>query len=98
MSGFPAADVETAPSRPIARLDAEERRVILASRPKGVVFSATDLKRSGSCNTSWPCTFLPTMRAKANKMIVKAMRIPSTTLKELKKWVSDDSDLDTTTR
>jgi hypothetical protein len=30
--------------------------------------------------------------------MVNTMRIPSTTLKELKKWVSDDSDLDTRTR
>ena len=30
--------------------------------------------------------------------MVKTMRIPSTTLKELKKWVSEDSGLDTATR
>jgi MFS family permease len=47
VSGFPTADVETAPSRPIVRLEAEERRVILASS-LGTIFEWYDFILFGS--------------------------------------------------
>jgi hypothetical protein len=37
-------------------------------------------------------------RATANRTMAKAISMPSTTLKELKNWVSEDSDWDTMTR
>jgi MFS family permease len=47
VSRFPTADVETAPSRPIVRLEAEERRVILASS-LGTIFEWYDFILFGS--------------------------------------------------
>jgi hypothetical protein len=70
----------------------------MATRANGAMFSCTSLRFNGSSSTPCPWVSAPIERATPNKMMAKTMRMPSTTLKELKKCVSEDSVLDTVTR
>jgi hypothetical protein len=62
------------------------------------VFFSTLAIRNGSKSTFCPWLSAPITRAIANNTMAKATSSPSTMLKELKNWVSDDGPLDTITR